>query len=244
MFHLGVLPKITGPTFTNRPIDHTLFSREDDVGFISAIRTIAAKLECHLTAHRRKVIAVTSARPSEGKSTTAMTLAQSLSESEKTLLIDADLRMSTLGMRFGLRHQAPGLTEVLLSERSDDELIQPTLKPNLDLLPAGRLSEMPSSLITSTAFTHLINVLQRRYDKIVIDTPPLHSVNDSLHLGKLAGGLLLVNKAGSKGPQILPEVIDCLKHHDIGIDGIVINQLSNSPEMESTYNNDLPLMAG
>ncbi|RXJ71955.1 hypothetical protein CS022_18960 [Veronia nyctiphanis] len=155
-----------------------------------------------------------------------MTLAQSLAKSERTLLVDADLRMSTLGMRFGLPFRLRGLTDLLLFDGRASDFIKPTDTANLDILPAGRLTENPSELIRSQEFKALLKQLQHSYDRIVIDTPPMKAVKDSLYLGQLAGGVLLVMKASQSGEKALKGALETISNNNIDIDGIVINQLN------------------
>nr|WP_269808756.1 CpsD/CapB family tyrosine-protein kinase [Enterovibrio nigricans] len=98
---------------------------------------------------------------------------------------------------------------------------------SLDILPAGLLPPNPQELLSSPKFAALLNQLKQSYDRIVLDTPPVQIVSDSLILGKLAGGMILVVKAESTTEKQINQTVGQLVRHDITIDGVVLNQLSS-----------------
>ncbi|MEI8608171.1 CpsD/CapB family tyrosine-protein kinase [Enterovibrio sp. Hal110] len=97
----------------------------------------------------------------------------------------------------------------------------------LDVLPAGLLPPNPQELLSSPKFATLLEQLKLTYDRIVLDTPPIHVVSDSLILGRLAGGMILVVKAEVTTEQQINHSVGQLVRHDIPVDGVVLNQLSS-----------------
>ncbi|KXF80019.1 GumC family protein [Enterovibrio coralii] len=225
--HLGFLPRVKTKRFKHTPIDHTLYLDPDAALFSESVRTIRTSILLTLTNSNRKVLSVTSSLPSEGKTTVALNLAQSLANMERTLLIDCDLRVPAIGQRYGLPRNQAGLTNILVMGAPVNECIYHDEASSLDILPAGLLPPNPQELLGSPKFAALLNQLKQSYDRIVLDTPPVQIVSDSLILGKLAGGMILVVKAESTTEKQINQTVGQLVRHDITIDGVVLNQLSS-----------------
>ena len=153
-----------------------------------SLRTrVAAKLD-----QRHKIILVTSSLPGEGKTTVSATLARSFAQMEwKTLLIDCDLRKPNIHTLFGIE-RAPGLTDVLNGLVREEDAILETDSVHLDLLPAGAPSHGPAEIIQSAGTPTLLKSLAARYDYVVVDSPPLTSITDTLLLSGYADGILFV----------------------------------------------------
>ncbi|WP_244556469.1 GumC family protein [Enterovibrio nigricans] len=224
---LGFLPRVKVKRFKQTPIDHTLYLDPDAALFSESVRTIRTSILLTLANSHRKVLSVTSSLPSEGKTTVALNLAQSLATMERTLLIDCDLRVPAIGQRYGLPRNQAGLTNILVMGASHTECIYHDEDSSLDILPAGLLPPNPQELLSSPKFAALLNQLKQSYDRIVLDTPPVQIVSDSLILGKLAGGMILVVKAESTTEKQINQTVGQLVRHDITIDGVVLNQLSS-----------------
>ncbi|HET6171094.1 MAG TPA: polysaccharide biosynthesis tyrosine autokinase [Gaiellales bacterium] len=147
-------------------------------------------------ASRAQVIAITSAREGEGKSSTVIGLGRSLVRSgRRVLLIDADLR------RAGLSHQLemvgqPGLTEVL---RDGSDLLSAIVAGHHDMpdvLPAGSGDSSPPTLLDSLAFEELLDRVRHRYETIVIDTPPSRQIADGIVIASKSDAVILVVRLG------------------------------------------------
>jgi capsular exopolysaccharide synthesis family protein len=138
------------------------------------------------------MLLVTSASASEGKTTTAATLAITFAQTNaRTLIVDLDLRRPRLHKIFdiGLEH---GITSVMLGEETLDEAIQPTSVPNLSVLPAGRIPPNPAELLMSDRLMDLLGQLRDRFDRIVIDSPPTNPVTDAVILSTKVDGTIFV----------------------------------------------------
>lgn len=183
----------------------------------------------HVVEQRRRgraltVIAVTSAAAGEGKSTTAINLAGALSQdpAARVLLVDADLRLSSVSVQLGLRASAPGLVEAVLDPGiALEDLVQRLTAFNLSVLPGGRTPEAPYEILKSPRLGLLLEEARRRYDTVVIDTPPLVPIPDSRILAKWVDGFLLVVAAHRTPRRLLGEALALMDPAQVI--GIVLN---------------------
>lgn len=148
-----------------------------------------------------RVIVLTSANPSEGKTTVTINLAIALAEiNRRVLLIDADMRRPRLQNLFGLG-AGPGLADLLrektLSEGvTIDQTVCPTAIPGLYVMRSGRNSGVVSNLLHSSRLPELLQQLRSEFDTVVIDTPPALHISDARVIGRLADAVLLIVRAG------------------------------------------------
>jgi capsular exopolysaccharide synthesis family protein len=216
-----------------------------------AFRTIRTNLQYIRPDSPPKVIVVTSALPGEGKTTSAMNLALSLSQAgSKTLLIEADLRRPKVSIYMEFPAKASGLTEILASAKSITPLL---LKKNihrygdskLDVLPAGVVPPNPSELLASNRFDKLITVLRKKYKYIIIDCPPLLPVTDAAIVSARVDGSILVIHAGvTKKPQFTG-ARDAMLSVGSTILGVILNMIPESSlEYEYGYRYGYPRYYG
>jgi len=160
-----------------------------------AIRTLRTALHFGLAGHDVKVIAVTSPVPGDGKSTMASNLAIAMAQADqRVLLIDADLRKPTQHLIFNASAEK-GLASVLGARLPVSEAIVPSGVPSLDLLPCGPLPANPVELLNNGYFSELLETLKGRYDKILIDSPPVMPVADARVIAAISDATLLVLRA-------------------------------------------------
>lgn len=178
-----------------------------------------------------RVLVVTSATAGEGKSTSAANLAVTLShQGVATLLIDGDLRRGTLHELFGV-DRTPGLGEVLREQAELGEALRSIelAGGRLDILPSGRHPENPSELIGGQRMEQVIQQLSDRYDRIVIDTPPLRFATDAAVLCSMPDtGALMVARAGFSDRHAIEHVARELQEMGLRVDGVIINDVAVS----------------
>lgn len=148
---------------------------------------------------------VTSSVAGEGKSTTSINLASTLAEGgEKVLLIDADLRRSTVAKYLNIEGSV-GLTTVLIGRAALEDVVQPIGGGNFHVVAAGEIPPNPAELLASHAMKRLLEEATTRYDTVVLDAAPLLPVTDAAILSTQTSGALIV--AGS-GVVTVPELQD------------------------------------
>jgi capsular exopolysaccharide synthesis family protein len=157
-------------------------------------------LRTHLTARDRvrrlQVVLVTSPRNGDGKTLTAANLAVSMAQEfqQRVLLLEADLRRPTVSGLFDLP-PSPGLAGVLIGSATLESALVSVPGQHLTVLPAGNPPARPTELIGSISMRHTIEALRSRFDRIVVDTPPV-ALADTHLLGSFADGILMVVRAG------------------------------------------------
>lgn len=145
----------------------------------------------------RKVVAVTSCNPSEGKSTSCANFAISFANAGfKVLLVECDLRKPTVSANFNLDNKN-GLSSVLGGFCSVSEAINPEVLKNLDVISAGDIPPNPSELLSSDAMKTFIEASAETYDYVFLDTPPVNVVTDSQLMNDYIAGIVFVVRENS-----------------------------------------------
>jgi len=182
-----------------------------------------------------KTILFTSGQPGEGKTTTAINTAISLSQlGASVLLIDADLRRPTVHRVFKL-NQAHGLSTLLSRPVETSTLIHKLWVPNLSVLPAGPIPPNPAELISSERMKELLRELWAQYDHILIDSPPLINVTDPVILSTMVDGVILVVQAGRSTREVVRRARQELGSVGAKIFGVVLNNLDIKREGYDSY---------
>lgn len=185
------------------------------------------------------VIGITSAQPSEGKSTVSINLAYSLAELGKSvILLDCDLRRPTIHTKLGIR-QTPGLTEVLTGTEAMSNAgicYKNTSGDNaFDILTAGNIAERPSEMLSSQYFIQLLKMLRDVYDVVILDLPPVNAVVDATVVSKLTDGLVLVIRENHCPRFVLQDCIEQLRYAKADILGFVMNGSVNGAGKRYSY---------
>jgi capsular exopolysaccharide synthesis family protein len=172
-----------------------------------------------------KIIAVVSSIATEGKTTVTANLGIAFAQrGESVLLIDADLRRSSVHTQFGLPYAQYGTSTILTQGMNDETILTPVASlPNLKLLPAGPHPPNPAELLGSKRMIEMLETFSGEYDRIIIDTPPVLSVADSLALANLADAVLLVVRSGVARKKAVLRVRDLLLRANSNLVGIVFN---------------------
>jgi capsular exopolysaccharide synthesis family protein len=193
-------------------------------GFSEAVRSIRTGLVLTGLQKPHKITVVTSTNPGEGKSTVAINLAAALAKMESVLLIDADLRRPSIATAFALPSGTAGLNNVLAQSNRLEECVH-RIDAGFDLLPAGLVPANPQELLSTARFKKLVTHLSEQYDRIIIDSPPVNAVSDSLILATLADSLVYVVKADVTPQKLALKNINLIKGNNLPLTGVVLNQM-------------------
>jgi capsular exopolysaccharide synthesis family protein len=175
---------------------------------------------------QQKIILVTSAFPKEGKTEVALNLARALADSSRrTLLMDSDLRLPEMHHLFGL-NGSPGLSDIIREERIIDEAFHPTDLDCLEVLTSGKAPVDVVELLGCPYTTAMMVELRNRFDYVVVDSPPMIPLADTMVLARHADGIILVVKS-----EVTPKEAVLTAIEQIGkrpIIGLVMNGVSVS----------------
>lgn len=170
-------------------------------------------------------IVVTSAAPSEGKSTTVANLAFTTAlAGAKTLLIDADLRRPVVHSLFGLERE-PGMTNILAERLAPEKVIRPSGIENLDILTCGAIPPNPSELLGSQRMKELVGQLKGKYDLVLFDSPPVITVTDTAVLSSQVEGVVLVVLSHGTDRRALARAKSLLSNVNANILGAILNKI-------------------
>lgn len=188
--------------------------------------------------HPVKSIVITSSGPSEGKSLTAANLAIVFAKSgKKTLLLDGDMRKSTVWKTFRLSNQK-GLSTLLVSPDDIADLIQKTTIDNLSVLTSGPQPPNPSELLSSTCEEVIMDQLTRLFDVIIVDMPPVVTVTDAQIVASKADGTILVAREGVSEKAALLKAKQLLEIAHARILGVVYNGVDSANDAGYYYYSD------
>jgi polysaccharide biosynthesis transport protein len=205
--------------------------------FSEAFRALRTSLLLSVAGGEPKVILLTSATPSEGKTTVSINLACVLAQRNvRVLIIDADLRRPTVHHRFGLNGKV-GLTSVLTGSVSLEDAIQTVPEiPQLDVLVSGPVPPFPTEMLGSETMHQLLERCKGVYTHIVMDSPPLLSVTDSVVLARDADAVVMIVRHGKSSKHAMRRARDLLVRSGAPVTGIVLNAVDlNSPEYYAYY---------
>lgn len=180
-----------------------------------------------------KVILVTSAMQSEGKSLTALNLAISLAQTDhKVLIVDCDLRRPKLNRLLDLS-SALGLSNLLMDSSQMDATIMSHETHGIDLLLSGDIPPNPSELLASAPMQKLLKALRDRYEYIILDSPPVNMVIDAVVLAQQCDGVLFVVKAEQSERGAVIHAVEQLEYAKAKLLGFLFNGVS--PDMGIGY---------
>lgn len=221
---LGLLPKLTGRKADKISYRHYL--EDNKSGFSEAVRTIRTGLVLSSLDNPHKIIAVTSTVPGEGKTSTSLSLAYSMGQMERVLLIDADMRRPSIGKLFKFGAKAPGLSNLVAGTASLEECVHKLEGEGIDVISAGTIPPNPLELLSSARFLKVLDALEKQYDRIIVDTAPCQAVSDALVLSRYVGSMVYVVKADSTPNAQIKAGLKRLAEVDAPVVGVVLNQVN------------------
>jgi len=229
---LGIIPQFVHGTTT--PMLVGVGGENDNHNLIENFRVVRTNLLAMGTLSKTPhVTMVTSAMPKEGKTVVSSNLAISFTQmGEKTLLIDTDIRRGRLHRLFNLK-KSPGLSDVLLGKALLDDALRPAGKEGqLTILSAGEHLESGTELLSSPKFAELMAELRRRYERIIMDTPPVLGLSETSILQAHVDGVLFVIWSGRTPIRTMKTALDILQTNGANFYGFILNRL----DLSSTAN--------
>lgn len=234
---LGVLPLVSG--FAGRKSNlPKYFIEKAHTPFSEGVRSTCASLRLSDVDKRLKRIVVSSSVPAEGKSSVSSALALTLATTEKIVLVETDLRKPSLRRLFNLPAETKGLVHVLSRESTLDECLHWHEQGAITILPAGKVPPNSADVLSSAAFGELLAELCKRFDRVILDSPPVQSAADALVLGRQSDGMLFVVKSDSTTRRAVKNSLKQLRLASIPVVGMVVNQVDvrRNPHYADSYN--------
>jgi len=182
-----------------------------------------------------KTITVSSPRPREGKTTSTIYMGTIMAQSgHRVLLVDTDLRRPRLHKSLGVSKNR-GLTNLILGDASIDDVIKSTDIPNLFVLPCGPQPPNPAELLLTNRFKQVLAELEERFDRILLDSPPVLAVTDAVVLARLSSGVMLIAQAGKTQLDDVAHSARQFRDVDAPILGVILNDMDITDRRYSGY---------
>jgi capsular exopolysaccharide synthesis family protein len=225
---LGIIPQLTAADLGGAADDRArdMYVHENPKSPIAeCCRSLRTNILFSAADRQLKTLVVCSANPREGKTTSVLYLGTTMAQSgQRTLVIDTDMRRPRLHRSTGVA-LAPGLSNLLIGEDSYDHLIQPTEVTNLFILPCGLTPPNPAELLLTKRFEHVLGELARRFDRVILDSPPIQAVTDAVVLSKRVDGTILVVRASKTMRDELRRSARQIRDVGGSIVGVIVNEL-------------------
>ena len=204
------------------PYEKSILSGNVHAVITEQYRLLRSKLSSLNGSHTNNVLAITSARKGEGKSLTSVNLAIVMAEDtkKKILLIDGDMRKPSIHTFFNCKAEY-GLIDLLMHKADIESAMIPSGIKNLTLLLAGEPSKSPSDLLAASVFREIIEKIRKRFDYIIIDSPPIIPFADMNIISDVVDGILLVVRAEKTPKEMILEALKSLNKENII--GVVFN---------------------
>ncbi|MDR7234334.1 polysaccharide biosynthesis tyrosine autokinase [Agrococcus sp. BE272] len=212
-----------------------IVAREPHSPVAEDMRRIQSALAFSALDGQSRRLLITSASPSEGKSTFSANLSLTLAAAgERTLIIDGDLRRPRVAELFGIDGEV-GLTTALFGKVKLAEAVVPWRDDGPDVLTTGALPPNPAAVLTSLALRSLLDSAAHRYDVVLIDSPPVLTVADSNLLAPLVDGVVIVVDASRTRRPQLANTIRSIESAGGRILGIVLNKARTTSHRAAYY---------
>lgn len=176
-----------------------------------------------------KVISVTSCAAGDGKTSVSYYLACSMVKNgKKVLLIDADLRNSTMHNRMKFDKNTDGLSHYLVGKAEAQDVLYKTSFQGLFFIPTGAFSKNPSELFGNQRFANLIQSYRNLFDYIIIDTPPVGAVVDAIVIANECDAYIIVTASGINSRSSVKQAIDDMSVAKANLLGVVVNKVEKN----------------
>jgi capsular exopolysaccharide synthesis family protein len=222
---LGFVPHIDDSESENRDL---AADAKPGTPIAESFRAIRTSLLFSRGGAEVRTILVTSAGPGEGKTTVSSNLAATLAKNRgPVLLIDADLRRPRVAKALGLENTR-GLTNCLIGEAQLDDVVMPTRVEGLFVLSSGPIPPNPAELLHGDRMAALLAEAREKYDRVVIDSPPVVAVTDARVLASQVDGLYMVISMGKTSRRVIHRALDSITSIGFEVHGAILNNL-NTP---------------
>lgn len=230
---IGIIPKIK---IKKRHKDAVL-TKIDKVkysSFIESIRSIRTNILLDKVRSKQKVIAITSINPNDGKSSLSIQLAECFAELESVLLVDADLRYPSIAQALGEDPNRPGLTNLIAKSHSLEQATMMQEEADFDVIASGNVPKNPLVFLSNPRLKNIIMYLKSKYERVILECPPIMSVSDAFIISKHVDSVYLVIDAERTDSNMLANVLEELQQANVTVGGVLLNKVK---ETNNYYSN-------
>lgn len=219
---LGTVPDVDDEEVDIEVIEKAVLEKPRSM-MAEAFKTIRTNLFFSAPAERQRSMMITSSQPEDGKTTIATNLAATIAQSaRRVLLIDANFRRPALGRVYESANGA-GLSNVLIGQKSLEDVVIKTSLPNLDVVTSGPIPPNPVELLGSDQMRQLIDHARQHYDQVIFDSPPVLLVSDALVLSSMVDGVILVVRAQVNSRGVVNRARELLERVNAHVFGATLN---------------------
>ncbi|MBU3191202.1 polysaccharide biosynthesis tyrosine autokinase [Clostridium bowmanii] len=240
---IGLIPK-------QNKMENLIVEKDPKSLATEAFKSMRTNLLFSMENRRVKTIVICSSGPKEGKTSISTNIASVIAKTGKSiLLVDCDLRKPCVHRQLNITNNELGLVDVVLEGRKVEEVLI-KIEENFDVITAGKANYSPSELLASQKMKVFIEDMEKKYDYVMIDTPPIITFTDALTLVTEKVGVILVISAEETTIENCKKSKQLLLNINAMIIGIVLNKVdkksfigygydyySNGKERKSTLNN-------
>ena len=229
---IGILPKIEELKKGYHILQ--MFVEDPDSNFSESIRSIRTTIESKF--NKNSSYLITSSNPAEGKTTFAFNLALSLEKSNKVLFIEADIRRpSVLNGFYKFDKVIPGLGEIISGDTDLRECILKVPGTELSIITSGEKRFDMSDIVNKEQIKKFFDLLKMEYDYLIIDSPPVQPVSDTLILAQASDyNLFVIRSEASKNSAFISSMKK-IQNVNVNIDGVILNDLDTSKDSYCSY---------
>ena len=229
---VGILPKVEKLKKGYHILQ--MFVEDPDSSFSESIRSIRTTIESKF--NRNSSYLVTSSNPAEGKTTFAFNLALSLEKSNKVLFVEADIRRpSVLNGFYKFDKVIPGLGEIISGDSELKDCILKVPGTELSIITSGEKRFDMSDIVNKEQIKKFFDLLKIEYDYLIIDSPPVQPVSDTLILAQASDYNLFVIRSETSKNSAFISSMKKIQNVNVKIDGVVLNDLDTSKDSYYSY---------
>jgi len=220
---MGMVPKLPAKV---EPYEQVL--NKPNSGYVEAINSIRVSLKLSDADKTMQAIQVTSSVPEEGKSSLVLSLGITMARAgARVLIVDADLRRSSIEERLGLEREGPGLADLVISDDDDlENFVVHHEETGVDFMRTGDAKYANATdVFSSRRMAHIIELMKARYDRILFDTPPVMAVADARVLGSMVDTSLFVVRWDKTPRKVSRAALNQLRQAGNDIIGTVLQQV-------------------
>jgi capsular exopolysaccharide synthesis family protein len=220
---IGLLPLLPGKT-----VLHDEVLERPNSALVEALNSLKFSLDLSHPDAPVKAVQVTSSVPEEGKTSLAIALARVISASgKKVILVDGDLRRSSVGQKLGLRDKHQGLSDLVIAGDVDlNAFIRKDTLSEVDYMPTGTAKfANATDIFSSHRMKAIIGQLKSQYDLVLIDTPPVMAVADARIIGRVADKTIFVVRWDKTPRKVARAALEQLRRASVDLAGVVLQQV-------------------